>query len=291
MMMWEPTTWRIKDRLVDVRFPLVMGILNVTPDSFHVESRVDLEQALRTTERMLEDGAAIIDIGGASSRPGAEEVALEVELSRVVPVITALRKRFPNTLLSIDSYRASIAKEAVEAGAGMVNDIGAGLLDEAMLEVVAKNNVPYIMMHMQGTPRTMQRAPQYKDVATEVTLFLSERLLAARNAGIPDVLLDPGFGFGKTTDHNFTLLRELERIKVLGAPVLVGLSRKRMINEVLGTTTKDALNGTTVANTMALMNGASVLRVHDVKAAVEATKLVNYSGPPPMLSSGSGSTV
>ncbi|MCB0769355.1 MAG: dihydropteroate synthase [Flavobacteriales bacterium] len=289
--MWEPTTWRIKDRLVDVRFPLVMGILNVTPDSFHVESRVDLEQALRTTERMLEDGAAIIDIGGASSRPGAEEVALEVELSRVVPVITALRKRFPNTLLSIDSYRASIAKEAVEAGAGMVNDIGAGLLDEAMLEVVAKNNVPYIMMHMQGTPRTMQRAPQYKDVATEVTLFLSERLLAARNAGIPDVLLDPGFGFGKTTDHNFTLLRELERIKVLGAPVLVGLSRKRMINEVLGTTTKDALNGTTVANTMALMNGASVLRVHDVKAAVEATKLVNYSGPPPMLSSGSGSTV
>jgi dihydropteroate synthase len=277
--------------LIDVRFPMVMGILNVTPDSFHAESRVDLDEALRVTERMLEDGATIIDIGGASSRPGAEEVPLEVERERVVPVIAALHERYPDVLLSIDSYRAAIAYEAVEAGAGMVNDIGAGLLDEAMLEAVAKSKVPYIMMHMQGTPGTMQRAPHYKDVAAEVTLFLSERLIAARTAGIPDVLLDPGFGFGKTTDHNFTLLRELERIKVLGAPVLVGLSRKRMINEVLGTTSKEALNGTTVANTMALMNGASILRVHDVKAAVEATKLVSYSCPPPELSAGSGSIV
>lgn len=265
--------WRIKDRLVGPRFPLVMGILNATPDSFHAPSRVAVDEALRTAERMLQEGAGIIDIGGASTRPGAAEVDVAEELRRVLPVIEAVHARFPDALVSIDTYRAQVAQEAVAAGAALVNDVSAGLLDEAMLPTVAKLAVPYIAMHMQGTPRSMQRDPQYTDVAAEVTLFLSERLAAAHAAGIADVVLDPGFGFGKTTAHNFTLLRSLERIVALGAPVLVGFSRKRMINETLGTTPADALNGTTVLNTIALQHGAAILRVHDVKEAVDAVKL------------------
>jgi dihydropteroate synthase len=251
-----------------------MGILNATPDSFHADSRVDVNEALRRAERMLEEGAAILDIGGMSTRPGSTAIAEEEELRRVLPVIGALHRRFPEAVLSIDTYRSEVARQAVHAGAGLVNDISAGLLDEAMLPTVAALHVPYIAMHMQGTPATMQAAPHYADVAAEVTRFLSERIHACRAAGIADVILDPGFGFGKTTGHNYTLLRELSRILALGAPVLVGLSRKRMINEVLGTTPEEALNGTTVLNTMALMHGASILRVHDVKEAVQAVKLV-----------------
>ena len=269
------TTWRIKDKLVPVHFPMVMGILNVTPDSFHAANRVDVSAALRIAEDMLNDGADIIDIGGASSRPGAAEVAEIIEIERVLPVIEALYARFPNALLSIDTYRASVARAAVESGASILNDIGAGILDEGMLETVAGLRVPYIAMHMQGVPTTMQRDPRYVEVAAEVTLFLSQRLRAAHEAGIADVILDPGFGFGKNTLHNFELLRRLERMTALGAPVLVGLSRKRMINEVLGTTPGEALNGTSVLNTIALMNGASILRVHDVKEAVESVKLVS----------------
>lgn len=255
------------------RFPVVMGILNTTPDSFHAASRVAVEEALRRTERMLADGAGIIDIGGASTRPGAQEVAVDEELRRVVPVVGAIAARFPEALLSIDTYHARVAHEAVAAGAGMVNDIGAGLLDPAMLPTVAALGVPYVAMHMQGVPRTMQQAPQYDDVVAVVTLFLTERLQAARQAGIADVLLDPGFGFGKTTAHNYALLRELPRIAALHVPVLVGLSRKRMINEVLGTGPDEALNGTTVLNTLALGGGAAVLRVHDVKEAAQAVVL------------------
>jgi dihydropteroate synthase len=268
------TTLRLKDRLVDLRTPLVMGILNATPDSFHASSRVDLEGALRLAERMLEEGAAILDIGGASSRPGAAEVSEVEELKRVLPVIDAVHRRFPEALISIDTYRSTVAKQAVAAGAMMVNDISAGLLNESMLRTVAALGVPYIAMHMQGMPATMQADPRYTDVAAEVTRFLSERLHACHAAGIADVILDPGFGFGKTTAHNYTLLRELPRILALGAPVLVGLSRKRMINEVLGTAPEDALNGTTVLNTVALSKGASILRVHDVREAVQAVMLV-----------------
>lgn len=267
-------TVRVKDQLKELRFPMVMGILNATPDSFHASSRVDVDAALVLAERMLKEGAAILDVGGMSSRPGAKTGAAEEELRRVVPVIEAIHRRFPEALISIDTWRAGVAEAAVEAGASLVNDIGAGLLDPAMLPTVARLHVPYVLMHMQGSPETMQRAPTYTDVAAEVTYFLSERLNAARAAGIADVILDPGFGFGKTTAHNFTLLRELERITALGAPVLVGLSRKRMINEVLGSTPVQALNGTTVVNTLALLNGASILRVHDVKEAVEASRLV-----------------
>lgn len=270
-----PLTWRLKDLLIEPHFPMVMGILNATPDSFHGASRIpDVDTALRTAERMLEAGAAILDIGGASSRPGSGEVAQDEELQRVLPVVEAVHHRFPDAVLSIDTWRARVAHDAVLAGAGMVNDIGAGLLDETMLPTVARLGVPYIAMHMQGTPATMQAAPNYTDVAAEVTLFLSQRLNAAHHAGIADVILDPGFGFGKTTAHNFTLLKELLRIKNLGAPVLVGLSRKRMINEVLGTKPEDALNGTTVLNTIALLSGAGILRVHDVKEAVQCVRLV-----------------
>ncbi|MEZ4808334.1 MAG: dihydropteroate synthase [Flavobacteriales bacterium] len=275
-MLTDPRiTWRVRDRLIPVQFPMVMGILNATPDSFHATSRVDTDTALRLAERMITEGAAIIDIGGMSTRPGAMEVPVQEELARVLPIIKAVHDRFPGTLLSIDTYRAEVAAAAVEIGAGLINDIGAGLLDEAMLPTVAASGVPYVAMHMQGTPATMQSDPHYADVAAEVTRSLSERAAAAMAAGIADVVLDPGFGFGKTTSHNFTLLRELERITGLGHPVLAGLSRKRMINATLGTSPAEALNGTTVANTMALLNGASILRVHDVKAAVEAVAMYN----------------
>lgn len=267
--------WRVKDRLVQVPLPAVMGILNVTPDSFHAQSRVGLDDALRRAEQMLEEGASILDIGGASSRPGSDEVPLEEELRRVLPVIEAVHARFPDALLSIDTWRAHVAEQAVHAGAGLVNDIGAGLLDDAMLPTVARAGVPYILMHMQGSPRTMQVAPHYGDVLAEVTFFLSARLRAAREAGIADIVLDPGFGFGKTTAHNYVLLNGLERIGALGEPLLVGLSRKRMINEVLGTTPADALNGTTSLNTIALLRGAGILRVHDVKEAVQCARLVS----------------
>lgn len=265
---------RIKDRLITLHGPAVMGILNATPDSFHGDSRVDVDGALRLAERMLTEGAAVLDIGGASSRPGSAEVDAAEELRRVLPVIAAVHARFPEALISVDTWRAAVAREAVGAGAGMVNDIGAGLLDPEMLRTVATLNVPYIAMHMQGTPATMQQAPHYDDVAAEVTHFLSERLHACHAAGIADVLVDPGFGFGKSTGHNYTLLRELPRMVALGAPVLVGVSRKRMINEVLGTSPAGALNGTTVLNTLALLGGAAVLRVHDVREAVQCVQLV-----------------
>lgn len=267
-------TWRIKDRLVHPMFPMVMGIINATPDSFHAASRADVDEALRLAERMLSDGASILDIGGQSSRPGSGEGSAAEESGRVLPVIEAVHRRFPEALISVDTWRAAVAGEAVACGAGMVNDIGAGLLDPDMLPTVASLDVPYIAMHMQGTPANMQHTPTYADVATEVTRFLSERLSAAHAAGIADVVLDPGFGFGKTVGHNYTLIRELGRVHALGAPVLVGLSRKRMINEVLGTKPSEALNGTTVLNTIALLNGASILRVHDVREAVEVVKLV-----------------
>ncbi|MBL7952928.1 MAG: dihydropteroate synthase [Flavobacteriales bacterium] len=251
-----------------------MGIINATPDSFHAGSRVNAERALALAERMLHEGASILDIGGQSSRPGSAQGSAEEELHRVLPVIDAVHRRFPEALISVDTWRASVAREAVAHGAGLVNDIGAGALDDAMLDTVAAMGVPYVAMHMQGTPATMQEAPHYMDVAAEVTRYLSERLNAAREAGIADVILDPGFGFGKDTTHNYALLSGLGRIVALGTPVLVGVSRKRMINEVLGTTPAEALNGTSVLNTLALLNGASILRVHDAREARECIGLV-----------------
>ena len=275
----EVIVWASHGRLLRVPAPAVMGILNITPDSFVAASRQGtMEQALATAGRMLEEGATILDIGGASARPGSTAVDEAEELERVVPVVAQVRRHFPQAVISVDTWRASVAAEAVKAGASLVNDIGAGALDEAMLETVAGLGVPYILMHMQGTPRTMQEAPCYGDVLAEVTAFLSSRMQAARRAGIADVVVDPGFGFGKTVDHNFSLLRGLPALKQLGVPVLAGLSRKSMINEVLGTTPGEALNGTTVVNTMALLGGADILRVHDVRPAVEAVKLVAALG-------------
>lgn len=272
-------TWRLGDRLYAPRFPLVMGIINATSDSFHTTSRAaSVDDALHIAERMLAQGADILDIGGQSSRPGSSEGDEREEMRRVIPVIEAVHRAFPDALISVDTWRAAVASEAVGFGARMVNDIGAGLLDTEMLHTVAGLGVPYVAMHMQGTPATMQLSPLYADVTKEVTLFLSERLCAGHDAGIADVIIDPGFGFGKTTEHNYTLLRHLSRLNALGAPVLVGLSRKRMINEVLGITPADALNGTNVLNTIALMKGASILRVHDVKEAVECVKLVRQLG-------------
>ncbi|MBP8822495.1 MAG: dihydropteroate synthase [Flavobacteriales bacterium] len=252
-----------------------MGILNVTPDSFVGSSRLgQVGGVLETAGRMLEEGARILDVGGASSRPGSVEVPADEERRRVLPAIEALHHRYPEALISVDTWRAAVAAEAVQAGAGLVNDISAGRMDADMLPCVAALKVPYILMHMQGTPRTMQHAPVYQNVVAEVVHYLSGRVLAARNAGIADVVVDPGFGFGKTTGHNYALLRGLPALKQLGVPVLAGLSRKRMINEVLGTTPEEALNGTTVLNTMALLNGAGILRVHDVRQAVQALELL-----------------
>ena len=275
----EDIVWRVRDRMVTVRKPMVMGILNATPDSFFADSRTSIDDALHKAERMLHDGATILDIGGASSRPGAAQVDEEEELRRVLSVIEIIHKSFPDALLSVDTWRSRVAREAIAAGAGMINDIGAGLLDEAMLTSVAELGVPFIAMHMQGTPATMQRDPNYVDVAAEVAHFLSARMTAARAAGIADVIVDPGFGFGKTTVHNYALLNGLGRITALGAPVMVGLSRKRMINEVLGTDPDNALNGTTVLNTIALLRGATILRVHDVREAVECVRLVQALRP------------
>ena len=275
----EDIVWCLGGQLMHFKTPLVMGILNITPDSFHSASRqASVEAAVQTAERMIAAGAGIIDVGGASTRPGSTEVPPAEELQRTIPVVEALHRHFPGTCISIDTWRASVAKEAVGAGASVVNDISAGLMDEGMLATVASLRVPYILMHIQGTPRTMQDAPHYNDVVAEVVKFLAERAAAARQAGIADIAIDPGFGFGKTTDHNFTLLKHLRALKQLGMPVLAGLSRKRMINSVLGTTPADALNGTTVLNTLAVLNGADILRVHDVEPAMQAIKLLATYG-------------
>lgn len=271
----EDIVWGVHGRLVCLRPPVVMGILNVTPDSFVAATRLgSTGQVLASAARLLEDGASLLDVGGASSRPGAADLPVEEERARVLPAIRALRREFPHALISVDTWRAAIAREAVEHGADLVNDISAGLMDPDMLRTVAAVRAPYILMHMQGTPRTMQRAPAYEDVLAEVVKFLSERLLAARHAGIADVVVDPGFGFGKNRSHNFALLKGLPAVRQLGVPVLAGLSRKRMINEVLGTTPAEALNGTTVLNTLALLAGADILRVHDARQAMEAIKLL-----------------
>jgi dihydropteroate synthase len=252
-----------------------MGILNATPDSFYAGSRVNaVDTILAKADQMLEEGAAILDIGGASTRPGAEEVAADEEKRRVLPAIEAILKRFPETVISIDTYQSGVAKAAVEAGAGLVNDVSGGTWDEAMLPIVAALRVPYIAMHAKGKPATMQQSPQYADVVVEVFDHLRGVMQRCNAAGIHDVILDPGFGFAKNSEHNFKLLGGLEDLRPLSRPLLVGVSRKGMVYRTLGTAPEAALNGSTVLHTVALMKGASILRVHDVREAVEAIKLV-----------------
>ncbi len=254
--------------------PIVMGILNVTPDSFFDGGyRRDTGEYLRHAEKMAAEGAMIVDIGAVSTRPGATPVEEEEELARLLPVIRAINKSLPETVISVDTFRSRVAHIACQEGADMVNDIYGGRFDEYLLATVAACKVPYVLMHMKGTPADMQLNPLYSDVFAEVFYFFEHRIEQCRSAGISQIVIDPGFGFGKNLTHNFTLLAELPGFKSLGAPILAGLSRKSMIQRTLGVQASEALNGTTALNMAALMNGASILRVHDVKEAVETVKL------------------
>ncbi|MGE5107481.1 MAG: dihydropteroate synthase [Sphingobacteriales bacterium] len=267
-------TLNCKGKLLILDEPKVMGILNITPDSFYSSSRFnDTAIVLQKAEKMLQDGAAILDIGGQSTRPGSVRITADEELKRVIPAIENIIKNFPETIISIDTYQSSVAKEAIEAGASMINDISSGDMDKEMISTVASLHVPYICMHMKGTPDSMQQDPTYDDIAKEVLDYFIHKLARCKEAGINDIIIDPGFGFGKTIQHNFQLLKKLEVLKILGKAVLAGLSRKSTIYKTLGITADEALNGTTVLNTIALINGATILRVHDVKEAVEAITL------------------
>ena len=253
-----------------------MGILNITPDSFYDGGSYKNERdLLNQTEMMLSDGATFIDVGAYSSRPGAKNISVNEECERLLPVVELLVKNFPEILLSIDTFRSKVAQEAVNAGAAIINDISAGLLDTKMLPTVAQLQVPYILMHMRGTPQTMKSLTEYDDLVKEVIFYLSERVATARSLGVNDILIDPGFGFAKTTAQNLKLLNAADKLQILDLPVLIGVSRKSMITKTLEIDTDSALNGTTVLNTIALQKGASILRVHDVKEAVEAVKLFN----------------
>ena len=268
-------TLNSRGRLLVVDKPLVMGIINVTPDSFFEGSRfVDPEKVLLKAGQMISEGAAMIDIGGQSSRPGAELISIDEERKRVIGMILQLRKHFPGIFISIDTFRSPVAREAVAAGADIINDISAGNFDQDMFQTVADLGVPYICMHMKGEPANMQKNPIYEDVMREVLDFFIERLSVCRNAGIKDILIDPGFGFGKTSAHNFALLQNLSLFQMLGCPILLGVSRKSSIYKTLGISPDEALNGTTVLNTVGLLRGASILRVHDVREAMEAITLV-----------------
>jgi len=269
-------TLNCKGRLLIVDKPLLMGIINVTPDSFFAGSRKEETDAvLQQAGQMLKDGATILDIGGQSTRPGSERLSAADELKRVIEPIKAIHKNFPEAFISIDTYYSTVANESIAAGASIVNDISAGTMDDRMIETVAALKVPYVLMHMQGTPQTMQQHPQYENVTKEVLDFFIFKKNELQMAGITDIIIDPGFGFGKTIAHNFELLRNLPVFKMLDCPLLLGLSRKSTIYKTLGITVEEALNGTTVLNTIGLMNGASILRVHDVKEATEAVKLFN----------------
>lgn len=255
--------------------PLVMGILNVTPDSFFDGGRHTSEKALlERAGQMLKEEADILDLGAMSTRPGAAFVSEEQERSRLLPAVESIRRAYPQAIISVDTFRAEIAEQAVEAGADIINDISGGTQDKKMFETIAKLQVPYILMHMQGTPENMQKNPQYKDVVKEVGMFFSEQLQKLKLFGVHDVILDPGFGFGKTLDHNFQLLHELRYFDMFELPVLVGVSRKSMVNRLLGTKPETALNGTTAVHVLALERGADILRVHDVKEARQAVRVV-----------------
>ncbi len=257
-----------------------MGILNCTPDSFYDGGKYrDNDSILEQTEKMLNDGATFIDVGGYSSRPGAEHVTEEEEIKRMLPLTELLLKHFPDIILSIDTFRSKVAAACLDAGAAMINDISAGKLDEQMLPTVAKHRVPYIMMHMKGTPQTMQQQTTYNDLLVDIISYFSERINAAKALGIADIVIDPGFGFAKTLEQNYEVLQKLGLFKNLEHPLLIGLSRKSMIYKVLKTDAKNALNGTTALNMAAIMNGANILRVHDVKEAYECVKLAEELMP------------
>jgi len=267
-------TINCKGKLIDFSVPKIMGILNLTPDSFYDGGNyTDEKSILRQVEKMLSEGATFIDLGAYSSRPGAEEILEEEELNRILPIVEILVNEFPEAILSIDTFRSKIAEQCLETGATIINDISAGKLDENMFDIIAKFKAPYIIMHMRGNPKTMQQQTDYEDLINEMRHYFSERLTKVRALGIHDIIIDPGFGFSKTKEQNFELLQQLALFKTFELPILAGLSRKSMIYKTLGGNADSALNGTTALNMLALDRGANILRVHDVKEAIECVKL------------------
>lgn len=267
-------TINCRGQLVDLSRPLIMGILNVTPDSFFDGGKFTEEKAIfEQVAKMIDEGATIIDIGGQSTRPGAKALSVRQEENRVLPVIASLMAKFPDLLISADTFRSTVARKAIQEGAALINDISGGDLDPEMFHTIAEEEVPYILMHMQGVPETMQIDPSYDNVVTSVYSALLKKVSMLRSLGVADIIVDPGFGFGKTVEHNYRLLQSLQLFRNTGCPVLAGMSRKSMICKVLKVKPENALNGTTALNMIALLNGASILRVHDVKAAKEAILL------------------
>lgn len=268
-------TLNCKGRLLVIDKPIVMGIINVTPDSFYKESRQQtIDAVLRQAELMLEEGATILDIGGQSTRPGSEQLTAEEEIKRVIEPIAAIHKKLPEAFISIDTYYSKVAKAAVAAGASIVNDISAGSIDDEMITSVAVLKTPYVLMHMQGTPQIMQKEPTYENVTKEILDLFNQKIPEIRKAGINDIIIDPGFGFGKTIAQNFELLQNLSVFKMMNCPILLGISRKSFIYKTLNISIEDSLNGTTALHVAGLINGAKILRVHDVKEAVETIKLI-----------------
>ncbi|EGV43591.1 dihydropteroate synthase [Bizionia argentinensis JUB59] len=269
-------TINCKGNLIDISAPKVMGILNLTPDSFYDGGKYkDTNAVLSQVNEMLEQGATFIDVGAYSSKPNADFVSETEELSRILPIIQSIITEFPDVLLSVDTFRSQVAKESILAGAALVNDISAGKLDANMLKVVGSLHVPYIMMHMRGTPQTMQDLTEYHSLIKDILFYFSERIAEAKTHHIKDIIIDPGFGFAKTREQNFELLKHLKHFQLLERSLLIGVSRKSMIYKTLKSTAREALNGTSVLNTIALQKGASILRVHDVKEAMECIKLTN----------------
>lgn len=272
------TTLNCRGCLIDVSKPQVMGIINLTPDSFYPQSRVKNEkEILKRVEQILKEGGNMVDVGAYSSRPNAQNISEEEELERLIPVLKSIRSHFPDLIISVDTFRALVAEKAIEEGeADIINDISGGEMDSNMFETIARINVPYILMHMKGTPQNMQNNPFYEDVVAEISLSLSKRVDVLRSLGVNDIIIDPGFGFGKSLEDNYRLLNDLDQLSFFELPIMVGFSRKSMIYRFLDISVEDALNGTTVLNTLALTKGINILRVHDVKEAVECVKLVAH---------------
>ncbi len=261
---------KIRGNLFNLSTPKVMGILNLTPDSFYDGGKFKkITKIQNHVSKMIEDGMDILDIGGYSSKPGAKIISSKIEISRILPTLIFLRKTFPKLIISIDTFRSDVAKKCLDEGADIINDISSSELDEKMIKIISDFNCPYIMMHMRGNPQNMQKSPEYKDVVIELINYLAKKVKFARDNGIVDLVIDPGFGFGKTIQHNYQLLNNLDKFKILDSPILVGFSRKSMIYKTLKTSAENSLNGTTCLNSIALMKGANILRVHDVKQAKE----------------------
>lgn len=263
-----------KGELITFDSPKVMGILNITPDSFYSGSRTSVVEVIKKAEQMLLEGASFIDIGGYSSRSNAQEVSLEEEIQRVVPVVETLVREFPHISISVDTFRSKVAQLSLEAGACIINDISAGQIEDTMWEVIQKYQVPYIAMHMRGTPQTMQNYTDYQNIVKDILFYFSQVKDRARQLQINDLIIDPGFGFSKTLSQNYELMQQLSLFRALECPILVGISRKSMLYKLLGTSPEEALNATSVLNTFALLQGADILRVHDVKEAIECVKIV-----------------